>query len=346
MKYQRGMTLLEMLLVTALIAIIAVGGISIYRIRAEQHKLEMTALRIQAWLQAGMAFYLDEQHWPDTNDNLQTYLPAKSEKTTWGETITIKQDDTNANLFRVQTTMPSVPLARRLAGMLPNAFLENENDTRVIAEVGKPVGMGGGSQYPNHPWIVRIEKLDIDLTSLGLVFKKENYAQNLQAILEASRKYVNFPTKKECPRDRFKPGIYLAINKIQNLILCSKRKKNGMPDLDDPSSPYICSEEYDDLNPANDKATIDLQMHNLNMFTNRSVGAEVVLKGFTNWITTIKLRPFWQDPNWNNPKKSKGYPTVFSGGSYVAIVTCEPKPIDEQARKRTLSRVKSSQYLF
>ncbi len=60
----RGFTLIELLLVLALVVALTVAGIAAYQIQLRNFNVDKTALQMQQWLQAGIAFNVDCKQWP------------------------------------------------------------------------------------------------------------------------------------------------------------------------------------------------------------------------------------------------------------------------------------------
>lgn len=78
---RRGFTLLELLLVLVLLTTITVSGLGMYEIKLRNFKVDKTALQMQQWLQAGLAFYTDCQKWPadsDSDSNMLSAMMGKS----------------------------------------------------------------------------------------------------------------------------------------------------------------------------------------------------------------------------------------------------------------------------
>lgn len=149
----RAFTLIEMMLVIALIAVLATIGINAYQKTAEQSKIDKSALQMQTLLQAGMAYYVDYGCWPDSTrsnpdckvqppPDFQPYIPIGARvngkpASPWGTTydwLPVNGD----KLFEVYTYAVSKPIADRLAAKLPNASASGAAPWRVVAMVGIP----------------------------------------------------------------------------------------------------------------------------------------------------------------------------------------------------------------
>lgn len=146
-------TLIEMMLVIALVAVLATLGISAYQKTTEQSKIDKSALQIQQLLQAGMAYYVDYGCWPafDPNNNLckQTpppdfnpFIPIAGKTSPWGSPYNWGNVDDYGRLFFVSTFAPDQLTANRLAAKLPNAYVQPSGNPQypymILAEVGVP----------------------------------------------------------------------------------------------------------------------------------------------------------------------------------------------------------------
>ena len=66
-QHNKGFTLLELMLVIAIIAAILVLGLSAYEQKLKNGRIETTAIEMQTWLQASLRFYVDyniNERWP------------------------------------------------------------------------------------------------------------------------------------------------------------------------------------------------------------------------------------------------------------------------------------------
>lgn len=141
-----GYTLIELILVTAIIAAIAVLGLAAYKQKVMNMKIDKTALQMQMWLQAGMAYYVDNGEWPgkDTPDQgaknaqeliTQGYMPELSNNgntnnkasNPWGKPYLVKVvqsssegNNPRSNFLEVDTTIPADigPESSKIAEMI------------------------------------------------------------------------------------------------------------------------------------------------------------------------------------------------------------------------------------
>lgn len=121
-KSSFGFTLLEILFVISIIAVIATIGLTTMQQRAQKVKIEKTALQMQQILQAGLAYYNDNNNtWPNPpKPSFDPYIPINGKTSPWGESYT--WGGRNKALFRVCTAPTfSKQMAERIASQLPNA---------------------------------------------------------------------------------------------------------------------------------------------------------------------------------------------------------------------------------
>lgn len=158
MKKNSGYTLIELLLVVAVIAMIAALGVKTYRDKAQSDRINLAALGMQHVLESAMSYNVaNKGNWPDQNwktgdcvvsnaaDNpfIQTYLPNQSYQSNFGSHYCWSgnaQDNTpTAPLFWVAMPVPgsdapeATDLAKRIAARLPNAII---TDNPSISSTG------------------------------------------------------------------------------------------------------------------------------------------------------------------------------------------------------------------
>lgn len=187
---QRGFTLIEMLLVIALISAIAVFSIGIYQQQATNFKIDKTALQMQQWLEGAKAYYVDCSIWPgfDVNnpnkaadpvlayqqleghaprcDGQQvTYVqPGAIDINPWGNTYSMLV--ANSAGFGVEAIIAStdvlphaVQIGQQIAARLPNAEVRAmSGPVTVNAFIAIPGGAAGNN--PHQSPIVSVQDLD------------------------------------------------------------------------------------------------------------------------------------------------------------------------------------------
>lgn len=166
-----GFTLLELMLVLVLLTTLAMAGLAMYQIQLRNFRVDKTALQMQQWMQAGLAFYVDCHQWPDpivdpdimnkmmgigmlTSDDCQnqdyqgkvrTYMPKGSDQNgPWGNSYYILLSP-DKNLFYIETSLGRYTsrlynAAQMIAARLPEGKTSAQFLTyvRVKAAVGKP----------------------------------------------------------------------------------------------------------------------------------------------------------------------------------------------------------------
>ena len=135
-KRFNGFTLIELLFVIALIGVLASFGVSMMQKRAENFKVEKTALQMQHMLQAGMAWNVNHKsEWPqcgDTRNHSQDqgfYVNYVGENVTddpWGLHSyqwcnTSKFNPPMGNRFFIDAEAKDNQTAKRIAALLPSA---------------------------------------------------------------------------------------------------------------------------------------------------------------------------------------------------------------------------------
>lgn len=147
-----GYTLIELLLVVAVISLIAALGVKTFRDKAQSDRINIAALNIQHVLEAGMAYNVANSGlWPVSNsacakasstDPFTTdYLPNASNQSNFGTYLCWSGDDPTAGNQKAPLFWVAMPItdadvsaasdtARRIAARLPNAIItSNLNDS-------------------------------------------------------------------------------------------------------------------------------------------------------------------------------------------------------------------------
>lgn len=147
LKKNNGFTLLEIIFVLAIIGFITTIGVSYISKLGERAKEKTTSIQIQQILQAAMSYYVQQQpnRWPDNGNPddgsafSKNYLPEHEHMSTnpWGHSkYEWSFTDQINGIFQVKTDLPSSNTAKRVAALMPNAYVEN--NTTLKAEIGIP----------------------------------------------------------------------------------------------------------------------------------------------------------------------------------------------------------------
>ena len=147
---RRGFSLIEVMLVVALLSVMTVFGISAYHKKTEKTKIDKAALQIQQLLQASAAFYNDNKQWPlgdPANINSSEYINFVSNyvpfgpvaRDPWGDQYSFFFDSKKTSLFYVEVTVPNKEIANQIINRLPFAALDSPDSNTVKAVIGIPV---------------------------------------------------------------------------------------------------------------------------------------------------------------------------------------------------------------
>lgn len=150
---KKAFTLIELLLVIAVISIIAALGLMTYRRHFITTRLDKVSIGMQHVLEAAMAYHVDKGEWPDardcdsdasdTSDFVTDYLPNANYRSNFGDDFCWSDaggdpttSSNNKPLFWVAVKVPDTkdsnnPVANRLAARLPNAILTSAPTTDV-----------------------------------------------------------------------------------------------------------------------------------------------------------------------------------------------------------------------
>lgn len=215
----RGFSLLEMLLVIAVLAVISIAGISYLRDKALNLKIDKTALQIQQWLEASLAYQIDNGNPPESIEKLLPadcknptgtyYMPCDSQYSPWynGSTAgeyALHNLQTDKRLT-VKLTLPNniadghaLEIAQRIAGKLPIA---NAIGTTVTASLTPGTGQGqaGGIQilkiipgvFKNGSAWVKSDSTQTDFDMRFESYMLNLQKQNLCATPKVIRKYLH-----------------------------------------------------------------------------------------------------------------------------------------------------------
>jgi len=128
----KGFSLLEVLLVMAIVATIMVSILSYTTQKSDEMRRDRTVMQMEQFLNAGLSYYVSFGSWPlklmDLQNNL--FLPNGTIRNAWGQVFTVGNNSTDANnpgsgpLFSVCTTITgqqAFTAATIIAGRLPLA---------------------------------------------------------------------------------------------------------------------------------------------------------------------------------------------------------------------------------
>jgi type II secretory pathway pseudopilin PulG len=144
---EKGVTLLEVLLVLVIASSILVMIISYSNQRMNQLRMDRTVMQIQQILNAGLAYYVNKGQWPEltdlqSSDTKSSYLSAYALKNPWGKYDVSNTPETG--VFTVTFTASKLPnnqateaILMTLAGQLPNASTSSSTRT-VTSSVNIP----------------------------------------------------------------------------------------------------------------------------------------------------------------------------------------------------------------
>jgi type II secretory pathway pseudopilin PulG len=128
-----GVTLLEMLLVLVIISSIILMVITYTNTKTDESKRDVTAMRYEQILNAGLAYYINNSAWPTDIGVLKTnnYLPNKPIKNAWGQDFVFYQNSTSGTFSvcssvlgrQLGSSYTSTTQAGIIAGRLPMAYV-------------------------------------------------------------------------------------------------------------------------------------------------------------------------------------------------------------------------------
>lgn len=152
MNDNKGFTLIELMLAIAVMAALVIVGLNAYQQKMQNNKIERAALQIQNWLQAGLAFRVNnKEQWPESTSQLIIQGYIRSFSNPWRTCVIdhpelcfeVMSSDPKKN-FSVAMKLPvNVPhsdlIAQQIANRLPNASVEQRGtDYFIIADVPFP----------------------------------------------------------------------------------------------------------------------------------------------------------------------------------------------------------------
>lgn len=148
-KKTQGLTLLEVLLVIALLSIMAAFAIKFVRQRAVTARIDTTSVEMQHVLQAALAYNVDNNKWPDANSALpvcnpagnanltnflDNYLPNGNYTSRYGDDYCWSEAGATHRLFWVALKAPgnNAQMAARIASHLPNAITTSDPKNTTV----------------------------------------------------------------------------------------------------------------------------------------------------------------------------------------------------------------------
>lgn len=223
-KQYKGFTLLELLLVLALVSILILGALSLYQIQLRNFKVDKTSLQMQQWLQAGMSFYVDCGQWPtdSTQDpniimammgqseltpeecppyphKIRQYMPLGSDKNgPFPNQYHFGPFDPDGKLFQVTTTIgDDAPLletiGKMIASRLPNAT-STVDDAQDPKTVTVQTMVNAPAQAMGH--------------NMGVIIL------GMEMVKSTTLSHIKYPSESDCPAG-MKAVVLNAIANVQ-----------------------------------------------------------------------------------------------------------------------------------
>ncbi|MCB1827757.1 MAG: prepilin-type N-terminal cleavage/methylation domain-containing protein [Coxiellaceae bacterium] len=161
MQRQSGFTLIEMMLVIAVVAVLASLGLMAYHRHAQTARIDKVSLEMQHVLEAALAYDVDNGKWPEPNKEatcvskqpadafVDSYIPNQDAQSSYGSYFCWSSAGENSNgdarlfwvAFKLPVSAEAKTLGYRIAARLPNAILTSDL-SRVDA-----VACGAGDCY-------------------------------------------------------------------------------------------------------------------------------------------------------------------------------------------------------
>ncbi len=154
-KKSLGFTLIEVMVATLFLSMLALFAISAVKNQARQAAVNRAAIEMKMWLHAALAYYADTADWPDTLDDLGTdyyplelicspFLGSNSGKNCSGRSqYTGEPDGDDGKYFVVSLTVPDSTVAKTIASKLPSSFVTSSSGNKVTASVPVPGSLQG-----------------------------------------------------------------------------------------------------------------------------------------------------------------------------------------------------------
>ena len=161
LRRHHAFTLLELLLVIAVMAIVAMSGIAAYNQYITRLKVERSALQMQAILVAAQNFHTENStSWPTTSADIQKYIGPKALETCpWPYapqplcyTIVQPTPDSPTSALHVDLVAPNMNIAQAIMARLPEAYIDsNPQPNTLHAYLVTPIRLSAPAPPPPPP---------------------------------------------------------------------------------------------------------------------------------------------------------------------------------------------------
>lgn len=153
-KPQRGISLLEVMLVIAVSAVIVIYIASFIKNRTSQAAIQQTSSDMQRWLQASSSFYVHNKRWPENLEVLVNagYMTQEAKCSPWhvagGDPGCMGRAQYQpiaapSRYWGIQVTTPNAKNALQLATVLPGAaVLDNNSVAAYVPLPTMPIDLG------------------------------------------------------------------------------------------------------------------------------------------------------------------------------------------------------------
>lgn len=131
---KHGFTLIEILLVIAIIGVMAIFSMRFFGAYSENTKVHEATTQIQRILQATLSYYSDQKQWPQSLEQsgfLNDYLVTKDLITPWGQKYI--GYPTSTYQFRIEAPMQKIR-GQKIAALLPSVSYDTTSQ-RLIAQI-------------------------------------------------------------------------------------------------------------------------------------------------------------------------------------------------------------------
>ena len=131
-RVRRGFSLIEILLVIAILGVIGTLFISIWQQKEQEIKIKKTVQQIQIITIAANMYYDKEKKWPDSigDEKFKEYLPVGALTNPWGKGYGC-QPQGYGKRFRITTNVSDANVASRIRAIVPNAASASDSSITV-----------------------------------------------------------------------------------------------------------------------------------------------------------------------------------------------------------------------